>query len=74
MVDEPQDESPPPSAPETFGVFVRDWNGEATAQQLAECPGGLLLEDAEPFGTLKAQCADIAERANRQSGPVRVWR
>jgi hypothetical protein len=26
---------------------------------------GLLLEDAEPFETLMARCADIAERANR---------
>jgi hypothetical protein len=44
MVDEPQDEPPPPSAPETFGVCVRDWNGEATAQQLAECAGGFTRE------------------------------
>ena len=28
---------------------------------------GLLLEDAEPFETLMARCADIAERANRAS-------
>jgi hypothetical protein len=32
MVDEPQDEPPLPSAPETFGVCVRNWGGEATAQ------------------------------------------
>jgi hypothetical protein len=33
---------------------------------------GLLLEDAEPFETLMARCADIAERANRWSQPVKV--
>ena len=44
MLDEPQDEPPPLSAPETFGVCVRDWNGEATAQQLVECAGGFTRE------------------------------
>jgi hypothetical protein len=44
MADDPPDEPPPPSAPETFGVSVRDWNGEATAQQLAECAGGFTRE------------------------------
>jgi hypothetical protein len=29
---------------------------------------GLLLEDAEPFEALMAQCADIADRANRTGG------
>jgi hypothetical protein len=33
---------------------------------------GLLLENAEPFETLMARCADIAERANRWSQPVKV--
>ncbi len=35
MFNEPQDEPPPPSAPETFGVCVRDWNGEATAHEVS---------------------------------------
>lgn len=34
---------------------------------------GLLLEDVEPFETLMVRCANIAERANRWSRPVRVW-
>jgi hypothetical protein len=33
---------------------------------------GLLLEDVEPFETLMVRCANIAERANRWSRPVRV--
>lgn len=44
MADEPEKEPPPPSAPETFGVCVRDWNGEVTAQQLAERAGGFTRE------------------------------
>ena len=33
------DEVPPPTAPATFGVTVRDWIGETEAQQLGECVG-----------------------------------
>jgi len=44
MADEPENEPPPPSAPETFGVCVRDWYGEVTAQQLAERAGGFTRE------------------------------
>jgi len=36
MAEEPEDEPSPPSAPEEFNVCVRDWHGDAPAQQLAE--------------------------------------
>ena len=44
MADDAPGDPPPPSAPETFRVCVRDWNGEATVQQLAECAAGFTRE------------------------------
>jgi DNA polymerase-3 subunit epsilon len=78
MVERPQDKSPPPSAPEEFGVCLRDWNGEATAQRLAECAGGLpksesnlsaTTPESHAVGDLEAMAA-ILER----SGAFRVQR
>ena len=41
---EPAEEPSPTTAPETFGVTVRDWNGDVTAQQLGECAGGFTYQ------------------------------
>lgn len=44
MADDPPNDPPPPTAPESFGVCVRDWSGEAPAQAVAECAWGFTRE------------------------------
>jgi hypothetical protein len=44
MTDFPPNEPPPPSAPATFGITVRDWGDEAAARQLGECVGSFVRE------------------------------
>ena len=68
MANEPAEEPSPATAPETFGVTVRDWNGEATAQQLGERVGGYTYYLSRYIDLSNLDGLTLAVRGRRQGG------